>query len=100
MPRLPALTLFWRFFFGLLVAALIPLLATWYFARNVTTDNAERLAEARLRYEAAQIAWRADGWLRLNYESLSEHADTIAMRSMLPELQRPVLIAIANHQPW
>ncbi|HUD24990.1 MAG TPA: cache domain-containing protein [Burkholderiaceae bacterium] len=100
MPRLPALTLFWRFFFGLLVAALIPLLATWYFARNVTTDNAERLAEARLRYEAAQIAWRADGWLRLNFESLSEHADTIAMRSMLPELQRPVLIAIATHQPW
>jgi methyl-accepting chemotaxis protein len=97
---LPPLTLFWRFFLGLLVAALIPLLATWYFARGVTGDYAERLAVSQLRNEAVQIATRADGWLQLNYESLSEHADTIAMRSMLPELQRPVLIAIANHQPW
>jgi methyl-accepting chemotaxis protein len=97
---LPPLTLFWRFFLVLLVAALLPLLLTWYFARGVTADNAERLAEARLHYEAVQIATRTDGWLHLNYESLSEHADTIAMRSMLPELQRPVLIAIANHQPW
>jgi methyl-accepting chemotaxis protein len=100
MPRLPALTLFWRFFFGLLVAALLPLLITWYFARDLTTQNAQRLAEAKLRTEAAQIASHADGWLNVNFETLAEHADTIAMRSMLPELQRPVLIAIANHQPW
>jgi methyl-accepting chemotaxis protein len=100
MLRFPALTLFWRFFFGLLVAALLPLLATWWIARTVTADNAEHLAIEQLRSEAAQIAWKADGWLRLNAESLAEHADTIAMRAMLPELQRPVLIAIANHQPW
>jgi methyl-accepting chemotaxis protein len=97
---LPPLTLFWRFFLGLLVAALLPLLVTWYIARLETSKNAELLAEARLRYEAVQIASRADGWLELNVETLAEHADTIAMRSMLPELQRPVLIAIANHQPW
>lgn len=97
---LPPLTLFWRFFLGLLVASFLPLLVTWYIARGVTSDNAEGLAEARLRFEAAQIGEKADGWLRLNYETLSEHADTIAMRSMLPELQRPVLIAITNHQPW
>jgi methyl-accepting chemotaxis protein len=97
---LPSLTLFWRFFFGLLLAALLPLLITWYIARGVTTDNAERLAEARLRFEATQIAARTDGWLYVNYETMAEHADTIAMRSMLPELQRPVLIDIANHQPW
>jgi len=98
--RLPALNLFWRFFFGLLLAALLPLLATWYIARAVTVENAERLAESRLKYEASVIASRADGWLQVNYESLAEHADTIAMRSMLPELQRPVLVAITNHQPW
>jgi methyl-accepting chemotaxis protein len=101
MRRLfPALTLFWRFFFVLVLAALLPLLVTWYIARGVTGENAERLAEARLRYEAVQIAGRADGWLQLNFETLAEHADTIAMRSMLPELQKPVLIDIANHQPW
>jgi len=97
---LPPLTLFWRFFLGLLVAALLPLLVTWFIARGVTTDNAQRLAAARLHDEALRIALHADGWLELNVETLSEHADTIAMRSMLPELQRPVLIAIANHQPW
>jgi methyl-accepting chemotaxis protein len=96
----PPLTLFWRFFLGLLVAALLPLLVTWYIARGVTSQNAELLAEAKLRYEAVQIASRADGWLELNFETMAEHADTIALRSMLPELQRPVLIAIANHQPW
>jgi len=101
MPRLfPALTLFWRIFLGLLLAAMLPLLVTWYIARNVTVDNAQRLAESRLRYEAAQIAARTDGWLQINFESLAEHADTTAIRSMLPELQRPVLITIANHQPW
>jgi methyl-accepting chemotaxis protein len=100
LKYLPPLTLFWRFFFGLLVASLLPLLVTWYIARGVTTDNAVRLAESRLRYEAAQIASRADGWLEVNFETMAEHADTIAMRSMLPELQRPVLIAISNHQPW
>jgi methyl-accepting chemotaxis protein len=97
---LPPLTLFWRFFFGLLLAALLPLLATWYIARGVVFENAQRLAEARLRSEAAQLAGRADGWLQVNYESLAEHADTTAIRSMLVELQRPVLITIANHQPW
>jgi methyl-accepting chemotaxis protein len=97
---LPPLTLFWRFFLGLLVAALLPLLVTWYIARLETGKNAELLAEARLRNEAVQIASRADGWLDLNVETLAIHADTIAMRSMLPELQRPVLIAIAQHQPW
>ncbi|HEY4038391.1 MAG TPA: HAMP domain-containing protein [Burkholderiaceae bacterium] len=100
MRFLPPLTLFWRFFLGLLVAALLPLLVTWYIAREATAENAELLSEARLRYEAVQIASRADGWLELNVETLAEHADTIAMRSMLPELQRPVLIAIAQHQPW
>ena len=97
---LPPLTLFWRFFLSLLAAALVPLLATWYFARTLTVENSQRLAEARLRFEAAQIAARADGWLQVNYESLAEHADTTAIRSMIPDLQRPVLIAIANHQPW
>ena len=97
---IPPLTLFWRFFLGLLLAAMLPLLATWYIARGVTVDNAQHLAEARLRSEAAQLAGRADGWLLVNYESLAEHADTTAIRSMLPELQRPVLITIANHQPW
>ncbi len=97
---LPPLTLFWRLFLGLLAAALLPLLATWYIARDVTVENAQRLAESRLRYEAAQIAARADGWLQVNYETMAEHADTTAMRSMLPELQRPVLVTIANHQPW
>jgi len=97
---LPPLTLFWRFFFVLTLAALLPMMVTWYIARGVTGENAERLAEARLRFEAAQIAARVDGWLQLNYESMAEHADTIAIRSMLPELQRPVLVAIANHQPW
>ena len=97
---LPPLTLFWRFFLSLLAAALVPLLATWYFARTLTVENSQRLAEARLRFEAAQIAARADGWLQVNYESLAEHADTTAIRSMIPDLQRPVLIAVANHQPW
>jgi methyl-accepting chemotaxis protein len=101
MPRILApLSLFWRFFLGLLLAAMVPLLATWYIARGVTVDNAERLAESRLNLEAQKIAARADGWLQVNYESMAEHADTTAIRSMLPELQRPVLITIANHQPW
>jgi methyl-accepting chemotaxis protein len=84
----------------LLLAAMLPLLATWYIARGVTVDNAEHLAESRLSLEAQKIAARADGWLQVNYESLAEHADTTAIRSMLPELQRPVLVTIANHQPW
>jgi methyl-accepting chemotaxis protein len=97
---LPPLTLFWRLFLGLLLAAMLPLLVTWYIARGVTVDNAQRLAESRLSLEAQKIAARADGWLLVNYESLAEHADTTAIRSMLPELQRPVLVAIASHQPW
>jgi methyl-accepting chemotaxis protein len=97
---LPPLTLFWQFFLGLLLAALLPLLATWFYARAETVDKAESLAVETLRYEAGQLAAKADGWLYVNYESLVEHADTTAIRSMLPDLQRPVLIAIANHQPW
>ncbi|MBV8209667.1 MAG: HAMP domain-containing protein [Burkholderiaceae bacterium] len=97
---LPSLTLFWRFFFGLLVAALLPLLVTWYVARSEASDKARQLAVDRLRIEAVRVAQRADAWLNLNYETLAEHADTIAIRSMLTELQKPVLVAIANHQPW
>ena len=97
---LPSLTLFWRFFFGLLVAALLPLLVTWYVARSEASDKAQQLSVDRLRIEAVRLSQRADAWLNLNYETLAEHADTIAIRSMLPELQRPVLVAIANHQPW
>jgi len=97
---LPPLTLFWRFFFGLLLAALLPMLGTWYVAHRVTFEKSQSLAEAQLRSEAAKLAGRAEGWLQVNYESLAEHADTTAMRAMLPELQRPVLVTIANHQPW
>jgi methyl-accepting chemotaxis protein len=101
MPRLiPRLSLFWQFFLALIVAALVPLLATWYVARGVTINDARHLAEAQLRLHAAQIADRTDAWLQLNYQSLIEHASTTAIRSMLPELQRPVLTTIADHQPW
>ena len=97
---LPRVTLFWRFFFCLLVAALLPLGLTWWIARAFIAENAEHLAEARLNSQAASIARDAAAWLQLNFETLSEHADTISIRSMSPNLQRPVLIAIASHQPW
>ena len=96
----PALTVFRRLLIAFLVTSLVPLLATWYVARQVTLENAEHLAESQLRYEASQIAGRTDAWLQLNYESLSEHADTILIRSMEPDLQRSTLIDIVRHQPW
>ena len=97
---LPALTVFRRLLAAFLLTSLVPLLATWYIARQVTLDNAEHLAESQLRYEASQIAGRTDGWLQLNFESLAEHADTILIRSMDAELQRSALIDIVKHQPW
>jgi methyl-accepting chemotaxis protein len=97
---LPRVTLFWRFFFSLLVVALLPLGVTWLIVRDINAANAEQLAEARLNSQALNIARDAAGWLQLNYETLFENADTFPMRSMSPDLQRPLLMTIASHQPW
>jgi len=97
---LPPLNLFWRLFLLLLLASLLPLLATWFYSREEIVVGAQRLAEAQLRTEAVRIAGRTDAWLQVNYESLVELADTVAIRSMAPELQRDALLSIATHQPW
>ncbi len=97
-PR--SLGIFGRLFIAFVAAALLPLGLTWYLARDRAIDDASAYADLHLESQAAAIAARVDGWLRLNRQSMIEHARTPAMMSMRPELQRPVLVTMQQAQPW
>ena len=94
------LGIFGKLFIAFLLAAVIPVGVTWYFAHSVTGKTAKELAESGLLKELGSIANSTDGWLRVNHQTLVEHAETTAMVSMKPELQKSVLVAMHKHQPW
>jgi methyl-accepting chemotaxis protein len=94
------LGIFGKLFLGFLLAALVPLLITWYYARERAIDDASQLGEEQLAAVAARLGDRVDSWLRINQQSLVEHAATAAMQSMRPEIQKPILISLSLYQPW
>ncbi len=95
-----SLGIFGKLFLAFLLAALIPLLVTWYYARDRAIQDAEQFAQLLLDNHAARIASKVDSWSRLNRQSLIEHAATPAVVSMKPEVVRPVLVAMQQAQPW
>jgi HAMP domain-containing protein len=92
--------LFGRLFIGFLLAALLPLLITWYYARERAIQDASQLGEQQLQAIASRLADKVESWLRVNQQSLLEHAATAAMQSMKPETQKPILISMSLLQPW
>jgi methyl-accepting chemotaxis protein len=89
-----------RLFLAFLFAALVPLLITWYFARQRAVEDAAQIGEQQLKSVANRLGDKVESWLRINQQSLIEHASSAAIQSMRPEVQRPVLIALSLHQPW
>ncbi len=94
------LGIFPKLFFAFLVAAMLPLLVTWYYARDRAHHDAERLADLQLLSIANSFADRTDAWLRVNVQSMDEMATVAAMRSMRPDLQKPLLVSMSLKQPW
>ena len=92
--------IFWKLFIAFLLAALFPLLITWYYARERAIEDASQLGEQRLQSTADALADRVDSWLRVNQQSLIEHASTAAMQTMKPDVQKPILISLSLFQPW
>jgi len=98
--RVRGLGIFGKLFLAFLLAALVPLLLTWYLARARAIEDASRLGEQQLKSVASRLGDKVESWLRINQQSLVEHASTMAMQSMRPDLQKPILISLSLHQPW
>jgi methyl-accepting chemotaxis protein len=98
--RTLGLGIFGKLFLAFLLAALVPLLITWYFARERAIEDASQLGEQQLRSAANRLADKVEAWLRINQQSLLEHAATAAMQSMRPDIQKPILISLSLLQPW
>ncbi len=92
--------IFSKLFIFFLLAALFPLLITWYYARERAIEDASQLGEQRLQSVADRLGDRVESWLRVNQQSLIEHASTPAMQSMKPDTQKPILISLSLFQPW
>ncbi len=92
--------IFLKILLALVLAAVIPLGITWYYARARAIEDANRLATLQLDALATQLTDKVEAWLRLNIQSMSEHAAMPPLQSMNPETQRPVLIAMTKLQPW
>jgi methyl-accepting chemotaxis protein len=98
--RARGLGIFGKLFLAFLLAALVPLLITWYFARERAVEDAAQLGELQLRSTATRLADKVESWLRINQQSLAEHAATQSMQTMRPEIQKPILISLSLLQPW
>lgn len=94
------ISIFWKLFIAFLLAALLPLLVTWYYARERSITTSQELADLKLATHANDLADDVDAWLRLNHQSLVEHATTPGIYLMKPEYQKPILQAMQKHQPW
>jgi len=92
--------IFGKLFLAFLLAALVPLLITWYYARDRAVEDASQLGEQQLKSVANRLGDKVEAWLRINQQSLLEHASTAAMQSMRAETQRPILISLSLLQPW
>src|SRR5262245_2422258 len=98
--RARGLGIFGRLFLAFLLAALVPLLITWYYARQRAVEDAPQIGEQQLRSVANRLGDKVESWLSINQQSLIEHAASAAMQSMRPDVQRPILITLSLHQPW
>ena len=98
--RVRGLGIFGKLFLAFLLAALVPLLITWYFARQRAVQDASEIGEQQLKAVANRLGDKVESWLRVNQQSLVEHAATAAMQSMRPEIQKPILISLSLYQPW
>jgi methyl-accepting chemotaxis protein len=98
--RIRGLGIFGKLFLAFLLAALVPLLITWYYARGRAVQDASEIGEQQLKAIANRLGDKVESWLRVNQQSLVEHAATAAIQSMRPEVQRPILISLSLYQPW
>ena len=94
------LGIFGKLFLAFLLAALVPLLITWYYARERAVQAASEIGEQQLKTIASRLADKVESWLRINQQSLLEHAATAAMQTMRADIQKPILITLSLHQPW
>ncbi len=94
------LGIFGRLFLAFLLAALVPLLITWYFARERAIEDASQLGEQQLRATASRLADKVEAWLRINQQSLLEHAATASMQTMRADVQKPIMVSLSLLQPW
>src|SRR5882724_3953123 len=92
--RTRGLGIFGKLFLAFLLSALVPLLITWYYARGRAIEDASQLGEQQLKSVANRLGDKVESWLRLNQQSLIEHASTAAMQSMRPDIQKPILISL------
>lgn len=92
--------IFWKILLALILAAVVPLTITWHYARARAIDDARRHADLQLEFLSGQLTDKVEAWLRLNIQSMSEHAAMPTLQSMNPEAQRPVLLAMTQLQPW
>lgn len=92
--------IFGKLFLAFLLAALVPLLITWYYARERAVEDAAQLGEQQLKSVANRLADKVESWLRINQQSLLEHAATASMQTMRPETQKPILVSLSLLQPW
>src|SRR5882672_6166987 len=98
--RIRGLGIFGRLFLAFLLAAMVPLLITWYLARGRAIEDASQLGEQQLKSVANRLGDKVEAWLRINQQSLLEHAATSAMQSMRADTQKPILVSLSLHQPW
>ncbi len=78
----------------LVVVSLLPLLIVWYLNYQTTMKRVTRSAHERLEYVSDTLVARINDWMEMNTRMLRENAAVPAIRSMDPELQKPVLKAI------
>jgi len=98
--RIRGLGIFGRLFLAFLLAALVPLLITWYNARERALQDATDLGEQQLKATANRLGDKVESWLRVNQQSLLEQAATAAMQTMRPDVQKPILVSMSLLQPW
>jgi methyl-accepting chemotaxis protein len=98
--RGPRFGIFAKLLILLVLISLLPLLVVWFLNYQSTLNQVREAAQERLEATSNLLATHVADWIEMNSRMLRENAASPSMRSMDPEVQRPILRLTKDEYPW
>lgn len=94
------LSIFHKFLFVTLIAAIVPLVIFWAVNRALTQETWRDTANLRLQETADALADKVNDWARTNRQILEQLGRMEAIRAMEPKTQDPLLKTVSDTYDW
>ncbi|MCP4409055.1 MAG: HAMP domain-containing protein [Gammaproteobacteria bacterium] len=92
--------IFHKLLIVLVLVSMLPLVVVWYVNYNTTTAQLTQSVHQRLESLTGTLVTQVNDLMEMNYRMLRENAAEPAIRSMVPNRQKPILRLIKAEYPW